>query len=166
MENVKKFNTRKVTYAAILIALSFVGSLIKIQGSIAFDSMPGYFAALFLGPYLGGLVALLGHLLTAITSGFPLTIPMHIVIALEMFVFAYVFSITYKKFNPFMAIIIATILNGPFAALLAVPFSTLFKLPFNGWPLFYAVLIPLTIASFLNALLAVIAYKSLEKRIS
>jgi uncharacterized membrane protein len=165
MKNIKEFNVKTVTYMAILIALSFIGSLIKIQGSIAFDSMPGYFAAIFLGPYLGGIVALLGHLLTAITSGFPLTIPMHIIVALEMFVFAYVFSITYKRYNPYIATGIVTILNGPIAALIASAISILFKLPLNGWPLFYAVVIPLTIASFLNSLIAVLIYRVIKQKL-
>ena len=34
--------------SALLVALSFVGADIKIMNTIAFDSMPGFFAALFI----------------------------------------------------------------------------------------------------------------------
>lgn len=51
----------KLTYGGVLIALSAVGALIKISGTIALDSMPGFFAALFLGPSAGAIVGGLGH---------------------------------------------------------------------------------------------------------
>src|SRR5665648_13939 len=68
---------------ALFSALSVVGSFIKIPspvGSLAFDSFPGFFVALFFGPAEGALVSGLGHLATAATSGFPLGI-LHIPIA-------------------------------------------------------------------------------------
>lgn len=157
--------TMRMVYCGLLIALSAVGALIKIQGSIAFDSMPGFFAALFLGPSYGALVAGFGHLLTAVTSGFPLTLPMHLVIALEMALFGYLFGWVYRKSNGVIASIIAIILNGPIGALIAVPTSILFGLPFNGWALFYVIITPLTIASAVNVLLAYGVFKVLDKKI-
>jgi hypothetical protein len=44
--------TKKIVLAALLIALSFIGANIKIMGSIAFDSMPGFLGALILSPLL------------------------------------------------------------------------------------------------------------------
>ena len=79
-----KSTTVKLVYISTLIAISFIGSLIKIQGTIALDSMAGFFAALFLGPLSGALVGSMGHLLTALTSGFPLTLPIHLIVALQM----------------------------------------------------------------------------------
>ncbi len=76
---------------AMLIALSAVGSLIKVFNTVAFDSMPGYFAALFLGGWQGALVIALGHMLTALTSGFVLGIPIHIYVAAQMAVYSYLF---------------------------------------------------------------------------
>lgn len=35
-------NITKLTYCGMLIGLSAIGSMIKISGSIAFDSMPGF----------------------------------------------------------------------------------------------------------------------------
>ncbi len=65
-------NVKTLTLVAMLIALSAIGALIKVFNTVAFDSMPGYFAALYLGGWYGALVISLGHMLTAITSGFPL----------------------------------------------------------------------------------------------
>ncbi|MTI68925.1 MAG: ECF transporter S component [Firmicutes bacterium] len=156
--------TSKLTYSAMLIALSAVGALIKINGSIAFDSMPGFFAALFLGPATGAIVAGLGHLLSALTSGFPLTMPMHIIVTFEMFIFAYAFGIVYRKTNGFFACFIGIILNGPIAALVSVPTSIFLGLPLMGWKLFYVIIFPLTVASILNVILAFLVFEILDKR--
>ncbi len=78
--------TVRTARLAIFTALSVVGSLIQIPspvGSLAFDSAPGFFAALFFGPVEGALVCGMGHLATAAVSGFPLGV-LHIPIALGM----------------------------------------------------------------------------------
>ncbi|WP_350342827.1 ECF transporter S component [Proteinivorax tanatarense] len=159
-------NTLLMTYCALLISISYIGSLIKIQGtSIALDSMPAYFAALFLTPAAGALVGFLAHLITAATSGFYLTLPMHIIISIQMAAFVYVFGWTYKKSNYLISAITATFLNGPVAALIVVPFSVLFQLPLRGWELFYFMLIPLTLASLVNIIMAVTIHKLLPNRV-
>ena len=162
--SLKRITTKKLTYCALLVGLCYIGALIKVQGSIAFDSMPAYFAALFLGPSLGAVVGFLGHLLTAITSGFPMSFPMHFIVAIEMAFFVYSFGWLYKKTNIFLASVAATILNGPFAALLAVPVSLMLSLPFSGWALYHFLVVPLTLASVANILLAVIVYRAIKKR--
>lgn len=156
--------TRKISILGFLIALSYIGSLVKIQGSIALDSLPGYFAALFLGPIEGFLVAGLGHILTALTSGFPLTIPMHIIVALQMSIYGYLFGYLYMKFNKIVTITVTIILNGPISALLSVPISSILKLPLSGWNLFNIIIIPLTIASIVNIVLAYLLFKLVKKR--
>lgn len=156
--------TKEITYTAMLIALSAVGSMIKIQGSIAFDSMPGFFAALFLGPSIGAIVAGLGHLLTALTSGFPLTVPMHIITAFEMALFVFLFGWIYKKSNGIVASFVAIILNGPVGAFITVPISIFLRLPFKGWALFYVLVTPLTIASTVNIILAYLLFKVFGKK--
>ncbi|MBE3592298.1 MAG: ECF transporter S component [Thermoanaerobacter sp.] len=149
-------NVKTLTLVAMLIALSAVGALIKIFNTVAFDSMPGYFAALYLGGWYGALVISLGHMLTAITSGFPLGLTNHIYIAVQMALYAYLFRFFYRKFNIYIAVIAATILNGPVAALLFVPIF--------GWGFFTAWVLPLTIASFANVFLAALVYKAIPKR--
>ncbi len=82
----KDMKTRTLVIAAMLIALSFIGANIKISGSIAFDSMPAFFGALVLGPVAGGIIGLIGHLLTAVFSGFPFGLPVHIIVAVMMYI--------------------------------------------------------------------------------
>lgn len=152
-----------LTYGGMLIALSAVGALIKISGTIALDSMPGFFAALFLGPGAGALVGALGHLLTAVTSGFPMSLPMHLFLMVLMAFVIYVFGTIYKKFGSIAAFIVGVLLNGPFAALLSVPASKLLGLPLSGWALFNVIIIPLILASIVNVFLAQVVYKSITK---
>lgn len=153
----------KLTYGGMLIALSAVGALIKITGTIALDSMPGFFAALFLGPSAGALVGAFGHLLTAVTSGFPMSLPMHLFLMIVMGFVIYVFGITYKKVGSIPAFIVGVVLNGPFAALVSVPASKMLGLPFNGWALFNVIIVPLILASIVNVFLAQVVYKSITK---
>lgn len=162
MNNLKSI--AKLTYCGMLIGLSAIGALIKISGSIAFDSMPGFFAALFLGPLEGAIVAGLGHLLTALTSGFPLTLPMHLFVFIEMALFAYLFGVIYRKSGGIIASIVAIALNGPVSALIVVPLSIILRLPLNGWSLFSVIILPLTLASVANVLLALLVFKILNKR--
>lgn len=157
-------NIVRLTYCGMLIGLSAVGAMIKVSGSIAFDSMPGFFAALFLGPAEGAVVAALGHLLTAATSGFTMTLPMHIFLIMDMGLIAYLFGVIYKKRGGIIASIIAIALNGPVSTLIVVPLSIIFALPFNGWPLFSALIVPLTLASAANVLLALLVFKALNRR--
>lgn len=42
IRNENKTSILKLTYGGVLIALSAVGGLIKISGTIALDSMPGF----------------------------------------------------------------------------------------------------------------------------
>lgn len=156
-------NVKVITRSGLLIALSAMGAMIKIQGTIAFDSMPGYFAALFINPVAGGFVAALGHLLTSITSGFPLTFPMHLMLTLVMGLIAYVFGILLKKTNSIVAITVAILLNGPVATYASAMTAKVLGIPFNGAAMFYALVVPLTVASAVNIILAYIIFKIIKK---
>ncbi|HHV73221.1 MAG TPA: ECF transporter S component [Thermoanaerobacterium sp.] len=150
-------NVKTLTLVAMLIAMSAVGAMIKVYNTVAFDSLPGYFASLYFGGYIGAIVISLGHIFTALTSGFPLGIPNHIIIAVSMAVCAYFYSLAYKKLNSYVAVAVGTILNGPVATLIFVPQY--------GWGFFIQMVLPLTIASFANVLLASIIYKTVLKMI-
>ncbi|SHK32073.1 ECF transporter S component [Tepidibacter formicigenes] len=148
---------KNIAKMGMLIALSFVGSLIKIPGtSIAFDSLPGYFAALFMSPIQGGIVGLFGHLLTAYLSGFPLSILVHSILAIEMFVIVFLFGYIKKITNIVVAIIAGTIMNGVLATLSLVPIISM--------KVATSLIIPLTIVSFANIALASLVYKSINKK--
>ena len=92
------------------------------------------FAALFLGPVQGSIVGALGHLLTAATSGFPMTLPMHIFLIIEYGLIAYLFGMIYKKRGEvIVSSVVARVLNMDQAGtLIAVPLSIIFVFPFNG----------------------------------
>lgn len=90
-------NTRKMVLFGILLALCIIGANIKILGSIALDSFPAFFGALLLGPVAGAFLGVLGHLVSAILAGFPLSLPIHIVVAVMMALTMYVFGTIYLK---------------------------------------------------------------------
>ncbi|MBS2770207.1 ECF transporter S component [Anoxybacillus rupiensis] len=88
-------------FAALIlcISLSVVGALLKFPthlGSIALDSAPALVAGVLLGKKEGALVAAVGHLLSAWFAGFQLG-AFHGLIALEMAVLVYIFSLLFHK---------------------------------------------------------------------
>ena len=165
-----KVQIRKIVIMGMLIALSAIGAMIKIQGSIAFDSLAAFLGALVLGPVYGGVIGLIGHLLSAYLSGFVLTLPVHFLVAIMMFISCWAFGKTYIKvgeyfnyhMNSVLAIIVAVLLNGPLSLGATAFYMQIFVgVPFIGF--FTPMFLPLTIAALLNAALAIILYKVLDK---
>jgi uncharacterized membrane protein len=155
---------------ALFIALSFVGSNIKVFGTIAFDSLPGFLAALLLGPFYGAAIGFLGHLFTAATSGFPFTVLLHAVIAATMAITMLGFGFTYKalkdKVSPFSNFIITgiagAILNGPVS--LACSMGTMALVAGKEAALGLLALLPaLILASVANIAVSMALFKPLEK---
>lgn len=154
---------RKLILMALFIAISFIGANIKIAGSIAFDSMPGFLGALMLGPIYGAVIGAIGHFLTAATSGFPLSLPVHLLIMVDMALTMYVSRAFYKIFskkNKRLAIVISgtagVIINGPISVFICMP------LVGKG---ILAMLPILCLAAFLNVLIADLVYKFLPERL-
>ncbi len=149
-------SARQLAIMAIFIALSAVGSLIKIPsplGSIGLDSAPGYFAALAFGGWIGFIVIAVGHLLSAAIVGFPLTLPVHIAVALGMGICAVVFRWLGRRGGPVwlvVAVVVAALLNS-FALGLIV-------LPIGGWGMYVASVPSLLVAAVVNLVIAAIAY--------
>lgn len=149
----------------IFTAVAAGGGLIKIPspvGSIALDSAPGYFCAAFFSPWVGAAVGAFGHLASAATAGFPLAV-LHIYIAIQQFIWCFIFGSIINKFAQnwglILGVILATVLNGVVAPLL------LTLVPVVALPLAVAKgLIPfLIVASAANTILAAAAYKVLAK---
>ena len=151
----KKIKT--ISIIGVLIALSVVFSFIKIPspvGTVAFDAIPGFFAAVYLLPSIGGFIGAIGHIATAATAGFPFGITSHIIIALTMFVACFVFGLLYKK-NKFLAIILGILIN-VFLAIIILGSVYKFSL--------FTPLIPfLLVGSSINVVLATIIYENLKK---
>lgn len=78
-------NIRTMTAYALLIALCAIGGQIHFGVySIGFDSSPAFVGALMLGPVAGAVLGALGHLATAASTGFPLSVPIHVAVAIIM----------------------------------------------------------------------------------
>ena len=155
----------KLVLAAIFVALCVIGAYIKIMGSIAFDSMAAYLSALILGPTWGAAIAAVGHMITAATSGFPLTLPVHLAtcltMVLTMVVFFHVKKLACKKLSLVPSLVITVIagalMNGPVCLLILSPLLV----PIMGMPGIVAMMPVLTLVGGLNAAIAAIIYKLL-----
>ncbi|WP_414732637.1 ECF transporter S component [Acetobacterium carbinolicum] len=160
-----KINTRQLVFMALLIALSFVGAQLKVFGTIAFDSLPAFLGTLLMGPLAGAIIAIIGHLLTALTSGFPMTLPVHLAIGLGMGLIMvatwYTYVFVKKAANEIVAlivsVIVAAICNGPILLLLCSPLL----IPMLTWPGVIAMMFPLALVGGINALIAALVFKAL-----
>lgn len=153
------WTTKRLTYLAMFIALSTVGASIKIPsiiGTPALDSFPGFLAALLMGPVNGALVAAIGHMLTALTAGFPLTIPIHLLIAGGMAGIVALFAVS-SRYSRWLGMAVGIVLNG-----LVLP-GLFVLIPSFGKAFFMAMMVPLLIASVLNIVLAELVFKTLGK---
>lgn len=158
MKKQQKMN-RMIVLLGLFIALSVIGGYIKIPGpisSIAFDSLPAFLAALILGSLPGVIVGFLGHMVSAAIGGFPLSLPIHLIVALEMAVVIFVFNYTGKRVNLIAATIVGIILNG-----FGSPVILIF-IPGLGLTAFIGSILPLTIASICNISIATLIYKSIK----
>ena len=161
-------STKTLVIVALFIALSLIGSYLKIFGTIAFDSLPAFLAALILGPVYGAAIGFLGHLFTAVTSGFPLSVPMHIVIAATMALTMLGFGYAYKILDgriPAAGVLVLTgvvgvLLNGPVSLAFSIGMMTVLIGAEVAMGLI-ALLPILTIAAVLNVVISIILYKSL-----
>lgn len=162
LDNPKKtLSAIRAARISIFTALSVIGSFITpypLIPTIAFDSSPGFFAALYFGVFDGALITGLGHIVTAVINGFPLG-PLHYIIALGMALAGGAMGLvnkTNKKWGFIPAAITAVTINTVLSVIMV---------PTMGWTatLTY-VTVPLLLASSLNAALAAIIYVSIRAR--
>lgn len=152
--------TKNIVLMGIFIALSLVGSYIKVPSpfqSIALDSMPAFLGGMMLGGPQGAVIGFLGHLLTAANAGFYLTIPIHLLIAVIMAITIFVFSVTYQKTNVIFTGIVGILLNGVGAPLIMA------FMPQFGWGFFVSITPFLLFASAVNVMIAIIVALALQK---
>ncbi|MEW6508050.1 MAG: ECF transporter S component [Bacteroidota bacterium] len=152
------WSSKRIARTAIFIAMCAVGSMIKVPsptGTVALDAAFAFFSAIAFGWKEGAIVAALGHMLTALTTGFPLGLPMHIFIALQMSVWVSIFDVASRRIHLWVGIVIAVLLNGPVSSLLVIPIG--------GVGLFAALVVPLTIGGIINVFIASTAYLIIQK---
>ncbi|HBV88759.1 ECF transporter S component [Desulfosporosinus sp.] len=151
------WNVKRLSIMAIFIALSAVGALIKIPspvGTIGMDSAPGFFSALAFGGLTGAVVIAFGHLLTAAVIGFPMTIPIHLYIALQMALWAIAYRWVNEKLGLIPAVIVGIILNGVA--------SSYAMLPMMGMGGVLGLMPFLVVGAALNVIISAIAYKAIK----
>ncbi|PVX27175.1 MAG: hypothetical protein CW716_03660 [Candidatus Bathyarchaeum sp.] len=160
-DNKKTSNALRVARISIFTALSVIGSFIAPYPplpTIAFDSSPGFFAALYFGVIDGFIVTGLGHIVSAIMKSFPLG-NLHFIIALGMALAGGAIGLV-NKTNKKWGFIPATITGVAINTALS-----LVMLPQMDWPVLLSmVTIPLLLAASLNAAIAAIIYVGVRAR--
>ena len=151
-------HTLRVVRIAVFAALSVVGSFIHLPSpvpSVAFDSAPGFFAALYFGPVEGFCVFGFGHLATAVVSDFPLGI-LHLPIALGLAFAGAVVGVVNQRWDVIPAVVSGIAINTGLVVL-AIPVlgvaGTLSFTPF------------LFVAAVVNGAVATVAYLTLRRRL-
>jgi uncharacterized membrane protein len=146
--------TFKVARISVFSALAVVGSFIHLPGpiqTVALDSSPGFFVALFFGPFDGALVSGIGHLATASINGFPLG-AVHFPVALGLAgAGAVIGAVNHLEFpcSPAIALALGVAINVGLIVL---------AVPVLGWQATLAFAPFLTLAAALNALVAGLVY--------
>lgn len=150
-------SSKKLSLLALFIALSVIGASIKIPaivGSIALDAFPALLASILLGKRMGAIIAGFGHILSSLIAGMPLG-PMHLIIALEMAVIVWCFSVIYQSGKRKFAGLFFVLSNSLLAAL-----PMLFLL---GKGFYFALLPSLFIGAFFNVFVALLFIPRFEK---
>lgn len=148
---------RKLILTAMVAAICAVGAMIKVPTFIstaALDSAPAFLGVVFLSPILAGAAGLIGHFITALTSGFPLG-PLHIIIAVEMLIVVWVFGMMHKKGMHFWKWPVALVLNGIVAPL---PFYFIISPAF-----FWGALGSILMATVINLIIVAVVMPILSK---
>jgi uncharacterized membrane protein len=162
-------STTALVTAALFVALAFIGSYIKVFGTIAFDSLAGFLSALLLGPGYGAAIGFLGHMLTALTSGFPLSLPLHIVVALAMALTMFGYGSAYKMLvkraskpvSLAVSGVVGVVLNGPVSLAMSIGAMTIMAGREAGLAML-AMLPALWAAAAANVVLSIVLFKLTE----
>jgi len=159
--SIRPLKTLRIARIAVFSALSVVGSFIHppspIQ-TVAFDSSPGFFAALFFGPYDGALICGIGHICTSIINGFPLGflhLPIALGMALSGLAMGFVNKLSGKRWMFIPASIVGVGIN---TALFVI------AVPAIGWIAALAFIPFLLTAASLNAVIAALMYIGIRAR--
>lgn len=137
----------------VFIVLSALGAMAKLPGplgAITLEAAPGYFAALAFSWGEGALVAGLGSLLSALLSGFPLGMLVHLYTAAQASLWATCLRLAYERGGPVLALLATIFLAGVVAAALSWPLG--------GAALVTSSLAPLILAAAVNVFLGTAFY--------
>jgi len=150
----KTSKSQRIARLSIFSALCVIGSFIHPPSpipTVAFDSSPGFFAALYFGALDGALVSGIGHIITSLINGFPLGM-LHLPIALGMAIAGGATGLVNKvnyKWGFIPATIIGIAIN---TALFAI------AIPAIGWTAALTFAPFLLLAATLNGIVAALVY--------
>jgi uncharacterized membrane protein len=147
----------RVARISVFCSLSVIGSFIHFPGpiqTVAFDSAPGFFVALYFGAFDGAVVAGIGHVATSIVNGFPLGL-LHIPIALGLALAGGVIGLVNKRWNGLAATCAGVALNTGLIVIV---------IPVLGLPATLSFLPFLFLAAALNGFVALAAYTTIRRR--
>ncbi|WP_042349386.1 ECF transporter S component [Bacillus massiliigorillae] len=151
---------QKITLCSLFVAMCFIGGNIKFMGSIALDAAPALIGTLLLGPYYGMALGFFGHIISSLLSGFPLSLPVHLIIALMMALTMYFYSVSRRWLEQRVNHVVAIIGSGVVMFLFNCPISLLALYPLIKDMAF--VLFPaLALAALCNLVIAEIVYVAL-----
>ncbi|MDF1616647.1 ECF transporter S component [Petrocella sp. FN5] len=160
-----KITTKELVTTGLMIAMAAVLAQFPIYGSIAFDALPAFLTAVMMGPVLGGLVGFIAHLLVAMFTGFPFSLPLHLLIAVLMFVSCFIYGKVRKSHNRYLAMALGIVMNGPVSLALISIFAKILGMPFSGIMMFSALLLPLLVGAMVNILVADVVYGVIKEKI-
>ena len=146
-----------LTLTAMVAAICAVGAVIKIPSIVstaALDSAPAFLSVAFLSPGLAGIAGFIGHVISAMTAGFPYG-PLHMIIAVEMLLVVWIFGIMHKKAMHFWKWPVALILNGVIAP---IPFYFIISPAF-----FWGSLASIFMATVVNLIIVAVVMPILSK---
>lgn len=153
--------TKTLVLTALFAALAVIGSFIKIPippGTPALDAAPAFVSMAFLPAPFAAAAGAIGHIATSFTAGFPLTLPIHILIAAEMAIVVGVGAYLFKKGKKALAWVWVAISNGVLAPL---PFYWIIS------PAVYVAVAPgLLMATGINVVVACIVLPFLQKKLA
>ena len=158
----KRLDVKSLCFSDILIAISVILANFPIFSSIALDSMSAFVGGIIISPVVGGIIGLLAHLFVALRTGFPLSLPVHILVALEMFVVVYITSIIFNRGKVILAGIVGTLLNGIGFTFITGVFMYFVLGGMNPVDFLKLLGLPLTLASLVNIVIAFIVSKGLK----
>lgn len=146
------WSTRVVSKIAVLTAVSAVGGMVTIPGpatSIRLDSLAAFFGTLMFGWQIGSVVALFGTFFANLMSGFSGWAPLVPYYMVNMALAVTCFGLATLKGGKIPGLILGTFVN----TLCILPWFIML-----GWQMMVTTIFPQILGSFVNCLLAVIAY--------
>jgi len=132
--------TRKLIFSGMFLAfgiiIPYIFHIVNLGGPIFLPMhIPVLLVAFYVNPLYALSVGALAPLLNSILTGMPVLYPIAIIMSFELATYGFVTSISYKKYNLMLSLIIGMISGRLVAGLIVVILQGIFGLEMN--PLFY-----------------------------